>query len=194
MMVLSINNYRKLQPFFKKLKLIKSVLIFLILTTMSDNTILDKSEPSVCIPRTFPNITWKRIKDVFEEVLGAKCIDRIDMVRRRADDGSQFQRVFIHFTSWPSDERSQEVRNRLLEGKDIKIVYDEPWFWKCSASRVPRPRPSGRRKHQTPYIDSVGINSNKRPNLSSHRKHNKPFLDVLAQADAKIANDATPSS
>ena len=162
---------------------------------MSDNTILNKSEPSVCIPRTFPNITWKRIKDVFEEVLGTKCIDRIDMVRRRADDGSEFQRVFIHFTSWPSDEHSQEVRNRLLEGKDIKIVYDEPWFWKCSASRVPRPRPSGRRKCHPPYIDSIGINTNKRPN-SSIRSHpqNKPFLEVppdfhppLAIADAPVA-------
>ena len=161
---------------------------------MSQSKIIKKSEPSICIPRTFPNITWKRVKEVFEQVLGAKCVERIDMVRHKASDGSEFKRVYVHFKYWPGDSQSQEVRQRLLDGKDIKIVYDEPWFWKCSASRVPRPRPSGRRKHQTPYIDSVGINSNKRPNLSSHRKHNKPFLDVLAQADAKIANDATPSS
>ena len=154
---------------------------------MSANTISNKSEPSVCIPRTFPNITWKRIKDVFEEVLGAKCVDRIDMVRRRANDGSEFQRVFVHFTYWPTDGRAQDVRSRLLEGKDIKIVYDEPWFWKCSASRVPRPESSGRRLRQAPYIDSDGINT-KNSTSSSRRKHNKPFLDApVAIADAPVA-------
>ena len=122
---------------------------------MSQSKIIKKSEPSICIPRTFPNITWKRVKEVFEQVLGAKCVERIDMVRHKASDGSEFKRVYVHFKYWPGDSQSQEVRQRLLDGKDIKIVYDEPWFWKCSASRVPRPTQSTRRARSTPYIDSA---------------------------------------
>ncbi len=125
---------------------------------MTDINTLSHSEPSVCIPRTFPNITWRRVKEVFEEVLGSKCIDRIDMVRRRANDGSEFQRVFIHLTTWPTDSRAQDIRQRLIDGNDIKIVYDEPWFWKCSASRVSRPLLQNKRKHAAPYIDAEGIN------------------------------------
>jgi len=30
-------------------------------------------------------------------------------------------------------------------------VYDDPWFWKCSASRIPKPQG----KVTTPYIDGV---------------------------------------
>tara|TARA_B100000902_G_scaffold385930_1_gene427909 strand:+ start:539 stop:1033 length:495 start_codon:yes stop_codon:yes gene_type:complete len=119
---------------------------------MSQNKIINKTEPSICIPRTFPNISWKRVKDVFEQVLDAKCVDRIDMVRRRANDGSEFKRVYVHFKYWPGDTQSQDVRQRLLDGNDIKIVYDDPWFWKCSASRVPRPRESGRRNRSRPFI------------------------------------------
>ena len=121
---------------------------------MSQSKMINKTEPSICIPRTFPNITWKRVKDVFEQVLDSKCVDRIDMVRRRTTDGSEFKRVYIHFKYWPNDIRSQEVRQRLLDGHDIKIVYDDPWFWKCSASRVPRPREYKRRFTNTPYIET----------------------------------------
>jgi hypothetical protein len=34
------------------------------------------------------------------------------------------------------DHRSQNIRQRLLDGVSIKVVYDEHLFWKCSASRV----------------------------------------------------------
>jgi hypothetical protein len=42
------------------------------------------------------------------------------------------------------------ARERLLEGKDIKIVYDDPWFWKVSAYResIARPRPRDDRPRQ----------------------------------------------
>jgi hypothetical protein len=130
---------------------------------MSHSKIINKTEPSICIPRTFPNITWKRVKEVFEQVLDSKCIDRIDMIRRRANDGSEFKRVYVHFKYWPNDTQSQEVRQRLLDGNDIKIVYDDPWFWKCSASRVPRPRESSRRPRSAPYIKSKSAAATQSP-------------------------------
>ena len=33
----------------------------------------------------------------------------------------------------------------------VKIVYDTPWFWKCSASRVPKPEREKTKK--TAYIE-----------------------------------------
>ena len=120
---------------------------------MSHSKIINKTEPSICIPRTFPNITWKRVKEVFEQVLDSKCIDRIDMIRRRANDGSEFKRVYVHFKYWPNDTQSQEVRQRLLDGNDIKIVYDDPWFWKLHASRPAPARDNKRRGRPAPFID-----------------------------------------
>jgi hypothetical protein len=99
----------------------------------------DMSGPSLCIPRVFANITDKRVAFVIREV-GLGEIDHIDMVPKTAEDGTKFQRVFIHFKKWNSSEAAQRARERVLSGKEIKIVYDDPWFWKLSVNRaVQRP-------------------------------------------------------
>lgn len=97
--------------------------------------------PSICIPRSFSNIDRRTIHTVFADLFGKEAIDRVDVVARENDYGDKFNRVFVHFTRWPRTSQSAAVRMRLLEGETINIVYDEPWFWKCSASRVGRPRP-----------------------------------------------------
>ena len=95
--------------------------------------------PSLCIPRVFPNITEARIQKIFGDLkLGE--IERIDIVSKTAENGDKYNRVFVHFKRWFDNAHTDEVRGRLLNGKDIKIIYDEPWFWKVSAYRPPAPR------------------------------------------------------
>ena len=97
------------------------------------------NEPSICIPRVFKSTTRKDIYDVIERLdLGA--IDRIDMVAKTNTRGECYNKVFIHFKGWNKKcEVAQATRAQLLKGEDVKIVYSEPWFWKCSASRVEKP-------------------------------------------------------
>ena len=91
--------------------------------------------PSLCIPRVFANITKERVAYVFN-ALGLGEIDHIDMVKRvNEETGQTFQRVFVHFKSWAHTEEAQRARKRVSEGKEIKIVYDDPWFWKISMNR-----------------------------------------------------------
>lgn len=99
---------------------------------------LPKSAPSICIPRVFPNITWQRVKGIFEE-LGLGIVDRVDMINKTNDNGIKYKRVFVHFKNWNADETAQQVREKLLSGDQVKIVYDEPWFWKIAMSNAPRP-------------------------------------------------------
>lgn len=117
--------------------------------------ILDASEPSICIPRTFANIRWQQVKVVFEQLFGEGNIERVDVARKTAKDGSSFNCMFVHFIAWPTDAQSQEVRRSLLDGKTIKIVYDDPWYWKCALSRVPRPEK--RYLNKRPYIVNDGV-------------------------------------
>ena len=119
------------------------------------NSIAKSSEPSICIPRAFRNITSKQVKEVFEQVLEPECIDRIDTVERFGklkDEKTKYHRFFIHLKNWPVDEQSQSIRQKLVNGDIVKIVYQEPWFWKCSASRVPKPMYNTRPTKQQPYI------------------------------------------
>ena len=104
-------------------------------TMNTTNTTNTTNIPSLCIPRVFPNIDEKRIRKIFYE-LQLGTIERIDIINKKTEKGENFNRVFIHFNSWYNNANANQVRERLLNGKDIKIIYDDPWFWKVSAYRV----------------------------------------------------------
>ena len=97
------------------------------------------SEPSICIPRAFKSITRKDIYGVVERLdLGA--VERIDMIAKVNPRGECYNKVFIHFKLWnKKSEVAKNTRAQLLRGEEVKIVYNEPWFWKCTASRVEKP-------------------------------------------------------
>jgi hypothetical protein len=88
--------------------------------------------PSMCIPRVYPNISEGRIRKIFDE-LNIGVIDRVDIVSKTTEKGERFNRVFIHMDRWFNNSNASVARERLLGGKDIKIIYDDPWFWKVSA-------------------------------------------------------------
>ncbi len=90
--------------------------------------------PSLCIPRVFLNVDEKQIRRIFNE-LDMGEIQRIDIVNKTTEKGEKFNRVFVHFKRWFETENANLARDRLLEGKEIKIIYDDPWFWKVSAYR-----------------------------------------------------------
>jgi hypothetical protein len=93
---------------------------------------LKPSAPSLCIPRVFPNIDEKRIRRVFDQ-LNLGQIERVDIVKKTTEKGENFNRVFIHFGRWASNENANKAREMLINGKEVKIIYDDPWFWKVSA-------------------------------------------------------------
>jgi hypothetical protein len=115
---------------------------------------LPANVPVMCIPRVFPNIDEKRIRGIFDE-LNMGEIDHIDIVGKTTEKGEKFNRVFVHFRKWHSNANADTARERLINGKEIKIIYDEPWFWKISAYRSQenpqRPqRPQTQRPQQQP--------------------------------------------
>lgn len=96
-------------------------------------------DPSICIPRVFMSTTRKDIYNTVEK-LGLGAVDRIDLVSKTNDRGEPYNKVFIHFKLWNTkDETVVATREKLLKGEEIKIVYRDPWFWKCTASRVEKP-------------------------------------------------------
>jgi hypothetical protein len=54
------------------------------------------------------------------------------MIERRNEQGESYKRVFIHFEYWFNTRESHAAREKLCAGKEIKVVYDDPWFWKVS--------------------------------------------------------------
>jgi hypothetical protein len=98
-------------------------------------TTIPINAPSLCIPRVFPNIDERRIRHIFDELKMGE-IKRIDIVKKQTEKGEKFNRVFIHWKYWSTGGNADIARDRLLNGKEIKIIYDDPWFWKVSAYKM----------------------------------------------------------
>jgi len=84
---------------------------------------------SICIPRAFENISENRVRNVFDK-LGIFTIDRVDVVLRKNEKGESYKRFFVHVKDWAQTSDAQKAKERLLAGKELKVVYDDPWFWK----------------------------------------------------------------
>jgi hypothetical protein len=150
--------------------------------------------PAVIIPRVFPNFTEDRIRYVFNSPdVDIGVIGRIDMEPLISSQGENYNRVRIYFSSWNTTTRAQTARNKLLNGKDVKIVYDFPWFWKVSAIqnpgrhmiRAPIIRPhidfgdeeEGENKCKTPSAAPLPIAPTLAPQPNSKSKsHSNPLL------------------
>ena len=103
----------------------------------------ERSPLSICIPRTFPTIRGEQTKRAvfrtFRE-LRIGFIDRIDTVHKTDKNGERFCTVYIHMRNWNmQNQLARDTRQKLLDGEEIKVVYDEPWFWKCTASTIEKP-------------------------------------------------------
>ena len=87
---------------------------------------------TLCIPRVNFGITEPFVRNIFNS-LNIGVIGRIDLIKKQNEKGGQqFIRIFVHINKWYNNETSNMAKERLLNGKDIKIIYDDPWFWKVS--------------------------------------------------------------
>ena len=99
----------------------------MIATKINNYNFNDLSYPSLCIPRVFSNIKKEKVFYVFKK-LNIGYIDHIDMISKTTTQGEKYQRVFIHFSRWFPHART--MRNKIINGEEIKVIYNEPWFWK----------------------------------------------------------------
>ena len=107
-----------------------------------DFNLLPKNIPSLCIPRVFPNISESRIRKTFEDIFIGR-IEKIDIIKKE-----KFNCVFVHL-SWNNTSDALYVRNQVMTGKDVKIIYEKDWFWMVSASRNQTPQQPQQSSHKT---------------------------------------------
>lgn len=168
---------------------------------------LPASIPSLCIPRVFANIDEHRIRRIFED-LDIGVISRVDIVRGKpcSNVKDQHNRVFIHFHRWYNTMSAESARERLLNGQDLKVIYDDPWFWKVSAYKeAPVRNDYNERSH-----NSVRIEYNDRKvyreqydpriydNEKQHRDNGREQRDVKRRDSSRDRNqrsrDVKPKS
>uniref|UniRef100_A0A6C0KCX4 RRM domain-containing protein n=1 Tax=viral metagenome TaxID=1070528 RepID=A0A6C0KCX4_9ZZZZ len=84
---------------------------------------------TLCLPKIDNNVSKKLLFDIFNKY-NFGIIYKIDLITIK-----QSKRAFIHYNSWNNNEKNEKIKNYLDDGLDIKIIYEFPWFWKCSKSK-----------------------------------------------------------
>lgn len=84
----------------------------------------------LCLPKIDINTTKNQIFNIFDQYKFG-LIKKIDLISI-----SQSKRAFIHYEKWDTSEKNIKIKSYLDDGLDIKIIYNFPWFWKCSKSKV----------------------------------------------------------
>lgn len=102
-------------------------------TNINDCSSLTTKNPSICIPRVFADVRMSFISNIFQNEIKLGRIKKIDIVKNNND--KRFKKVFIHFDEWYNTEKNNNIKQKLCDGKMIKIVYDYPWFWKCALNK-----------------------------------------------------------
>ena len=130
--------------------------------------------PSLCIPRTHANIRRERIFAVLRS-LNLGWVGRIDVVPKKNDDGTEYVRVFIHFTKWFNNHQTRQFLERLDADGHARIVYDEPWYWKVTKSTMAAPEEF----------------KPKEPRAQVQSRYPKPRIDFTASVTTDVATTTT---
>jgi hypothetical protein len=195
-----VEKNKKLNNFFlskynSSFSVISSKQALIMDTNFQDNVLpfIPENEPVLCIPRVYPNISEGRIRHVFGELNLGK-IDHIDLVKKVNEEGKKYNMVFVHFRFWKDNENAIVARERLLQGKQIKVIYDEPWFWKISAYKSPkRTNRKSREHHQRGGnpIPILELDSEEEEQMRREpRSHYERPRDKVRQSNNKRSNNS----
>ena len=84
---------------------------------------------TLCLPKIEKSTTKMQLFNVFNKYKFGN-IKKKDLISI-----SQNKRAFIHYQTWNNNEKNNIIKGYLDDGLDIKIIYEFPWFWKCSKSK-----------------------------------------------------------
>ena len=145
---------------------------------------------SLCIPRVFNNISWKRIKGhIIDANLG--FVERVDVVPVA---GKNFKRAFVHFAAgkWNMrDATARQALKALQDGNKIKLTYEDPWFWLVGISGAVRPDEAPKPKQRKTQIDITVPKAGSAAELAmgcAVRKMEKAHFDFV-NCDPSAQND-----
>ena len=81
---------------------------------------------SLYIPHVFPNITFERMRDIFEKYEFG-IVKKIDFVEKIGKDG-EYKAAYVHFESWNTKIKNISRQMNIVKG-NYKLIYDKPWHW-----------------------------------------------------------------
>jgi hypothetical protein len=82
----------------------------------------------LCIPRVGLTISEKDVYRILNEI----NIIKINNIKFIFKSRETFNTVLIYFSEFLNNENGEIAKKLFLGGKDIKVIYNFPWFWKIT--------------------------------------------------------------
>ena len=102
---------------------------------------------SIYIPRVFGNIGEKKIKNVFESNNIGR-VNHVDLVAKMGKDHKIYHSAYVNFEEWYNNVASRNIQEKLNADKEVKIVYDDPWYWTVYKNKTKKFGGNGARKER----------------------------------------------
>ena len=143
---------------------------------------------SLVLPRVFSNISWRRIKKYFID-LNWGLVERVDMIPVR-----NYKRAFVFFApgKWNTQNPgAMAVLDELKNGHRVKIMYDEPWYWKVGISQAKKPLEAPRPKSRPEVVTeskptSSGASKKNNTKKNNNKRRNRQRKERANAAQKKI--------
>ncbi len=152
---------------------------------------IDTNGISICIPRMFNNIGFRRVKGVFIKQNWG-FVDRVDVIHY-----GDHKKAFVHFrpNSWNWTKRNQQILEQLQNGEQIHLRYEsgKPWFWHIGISYTEKPK-----KEDVNYFPTGVINlKSKIPtdeDLLKRKRENQSLMRINDDPILARANENSPKN
>lgn len=94
---------------------------------------------TVYIPRVHPNTEESDVREQFEYYSLANVL-RVDWVFKYDDGGKlTFKQAFVHLV-WMHNDTALRLKDRIENGEQSRLVYDDPKYWILLQARNPLPQ------------------------------------------------------
>jgi len=104
---------------------------------------------SLYIPHVFVNITEERMIHYFQTRQIGK-VNHVDFVPKFGKGNKIHHAAYVHFDYWYELQapRNENMQADLEVGKEVRMYYDDPWYWKLYKNETKKFGGNGQRKER----------------------------------------------
>ena len=136
---------------------------------------------SLYIPHVFVNITEERIIQSFQKRQIGK-VNHVDFVAKFGKGNKIHHAAYLHFDYWYDTKASQDMQSDLEIGKEVRMYYDDPWYWQIYKNETKKFGGNGQRKERL-VIEKPVIQEQKKPEEPEEIFEEEDFSKTFTQEE-----------
>jgi hypothetical protein len=137
--------------------------------------------PNIYIPMLFSNISHDSLCTIIKQLdIFTPAI--INFEEKQDLKGNKCNCAFIQVEHWHDTPQAKQFRTKLLANEEVKIVFDDPWFFIC------------KRKHEEEELKTKTTRSTTSHQEAQHKQDDQEFQIAEAPRYVRgVSHTRTPS-